>query len=238
MPEILKIEDLKVHYGVINAIKGINVRVNAGEIVTLIGANGAGKSSTLNAIMNLVTSKKGKILYEGQDITKRSTAEIVKSGIVLVPEGRRIFPNLTVQENLMIGSYGRSDKDGIKRDFDFVLSLFPRIKERLKQPGGTLSGGEQQMLAIGRALMGSPQILLMDEPSLGLAPLLVKMVFEVIRKIKDEGKTILLVEQNATMALANADYAYVLETGKITLEGSGKSLLAHEGVRKSYLGVK
>ncbi|MGC8612163.1 MAG: ABC transporter ATP-binding protein [Athalassotoga sp.] len=238
MPEILKIEDLKVHYGVINAIKGINVRVNAGEIVTLIGANGAGKSSTLNAIMNLVTSKKGKILYEGQDITKRSTAEIVKSGIVLVPEGRRIFPNLTVQENLMIGSYGRSDKDGIKRDFDFVLSLFPRIKERLKQPGGTLSGGEQQMLAIGRALMGSPRILLMDEPSLGLAPLLVKMVFEVIRKIKDEGKTILLVEQNATMALANADYAYVLETGKITLEGSGKSLLAHEGVRKSYLGVK
>ncbi|BBJ27347.1 ABC transporter ATP-binding protein [Athalassotoga saccharophila] len=238
MPEILKIEDLKVHYGVINAIKGINIRVNAGEIVTLIGANGAGKSSTLNAIMNLVTSKKGKILYEGHDITKSSTADIVKSGIVLVPEGRRIFPNLTVQENLMIGSYGRNDKDGIKRDFDFVLSLFPRIKERLKQPGGTLSGGEQQMLAIGRALMGSPKILLMDEPSLGLAPLLVKMVFEVIKKIKDEGKTILLVEQNATMALANADYAYVLETGKIALEGSGKSLLAHEEVRKSYLGVK
>ncbi len=238
MPEILKIEDLKVYYGVINAVKGINIRVNRGEIVTLIGANGAGKSSTLNAIMSTVTSKKGKILYEGQDITKRGTADIVKGGIVLVPEGRRIFPNLTVQENLMIGAYGRTDKDGIKRDFDFVLSLFPRIKERLKQSGGTLSGGEQQMLAIGRALMGNPKILLMDEPSLGLAPLLVKMVFEVIRKIKDEGKTILLVEQNATMALANADYAYVLETGKVVLEGSGKSLLAHEGVKKSYLGVK
>jgi branched-chain amino acid transport system ATP-binding protein len=237
MYEVLKVENLRVHYGAINAIKGIDLSVEKGKLVTLIGANGAGKSSTLNAIMNLVTSKKGKISYNGKDITKTRTDEIVKKGIVLVPEGRKIFPNLTVQENLMIGSFGRKDADGIKRDFDLVLGLFPRIKERLKQAGGTLSGGEQQMLAIGRALMGNPEILLMDEPSLGLAPLLVKMVFDVINKIKTEGKTILLVEQNASMALANADYAYVLETGKIVLEGNGKDLLVNAGVRHVYLGI-
>ncbi|MCL4407440.1 MAG: ABC transporter ATP-binding protein [Thermotogae bacterium] len=236
MYEILKVESLKVHYGAINAIKGIDLSVEKGKLVTLIGANGAGKSSTLNAIMNIVTSKKGKISYKGKDITKTRTDEIVKNGIVLVPEGRKIFPNLTVQENLMIGSFGRKDAD-IKRDFDLVLGLFPRIKERLKQAGGTLSGGEQQMLAIGRALMGNPEILLMDEPSLGLAPLLVKMVFDVINKIKTEGKTILLVEQNASMALANSDYAYVLETGKIVLEGNGKDLLVNAGIRHAYLGI-
>lgn len=238
MSELLKIEDLRVHYGVINAVKGITVNVRMGELVTLVGANGAGKSSTLNAVMNVITSKKGRILYEGYDITRKNTSEIVKNGIVLVPEGRKIFPNLTVQENLMIGAFSRKDDQGIKRDFEFVLSLFPRIKERLKQLGGTLSGGEQQMLAIGRALMSNPKLLLMDEPSLGLAPMLVKMVFDVINKIKKEGKTILLVEQNAMLALANADYAYVIETGKIVLEGNGRDLLANEGVRKSYLGIK
>ncbi len=237
MYEMLKIENLRVHYGAINAIKGIDLSVERGKLVTLIGANGAGKSSTLNAIMNIVTSKKGRIFYNGKDITKERPDQIVKNGITLVPEGRKIFPNLTVQENLMIGAFGRKDAEGVKRDFDFVLNLFPRLKERLKQPGGTLSGGEQQMLAIGRALMGNPEVLLMDEPSLGLAPLLVKMVFEVINKIKAEGKTIFLVEQNASMALANADYAYVLETGKVVLQGNGKDLLVNPKVKHAYLGI-
>ncbi len=237
MYEMLKIENLRVHYGAINAIKGIDLSVEKGKLITLIGANGAGKSSTLNAIMNIVTSKKGRIFYNGKDITKERPDQIVKNGITLVPEGRKIFPNLTVQENLMIGAFGRKDAEGVKRDFDFVLNLFPRLKERLKQPGGTLSGGEQQMLAIGRALMGNPEVLLMDEPSLGLAPLLVKMVFEVINKIKAEGKTIFLVEQNASMALANADYAYVLETGKVVLQGNGKDLLVNPKVKHAYLGI-
>ncbi len=237
MYEMLKIENLRVHYGAINALKGIDLSVERGKLVTLIGANGAGKSSTLNAIMNIVTSKKGRIFYNGKDITKERPDQIVKNGITLVPEGRKIFPNLTVQENLMIGAFGRKDAEGVKRDFDFVLNLFPRLKERLKQPGGTLSGGEQQMLAIGRALMGNPEVLLMDEPSLGLAPLLVKMVFEVINKIKSEGKTIFLVEQNASMALANADYAYVLETGKVVLQGNGKDLLVNPKVKHAYLGI-
>ncbi len=237
MYEMLKIENLRVHYGAINAIKGIDLSVERGKLVTLIGANGAGKSSTLNAIMNIVTSKKGRIFYNGKDITKERPDQIVKNGITLVPEGRKIFPNLTVQENLMIGAFGRKDAEGVKRDFDLVLNLFPRLKERLKQPGGTLSGGEQQMLAIGRALMGNPEVLLMDEPSLGLAPLLVKMVFEVINKIKAEGKTIFLVEQNASMALANADYAYVLETGKVVLQGNGKDLLVNPKVKHAYLGI-
>ncbi len=237
MYEMLKLENLRVHYGAINAIKGIDLSVEKGKLVTLIGPNGAGKSSTLNAIMNIVTSKKGKIFNKGKDITKDRTDEIVKNGITLVPEGRKIFPNLTVRENLMIGAFGRKDVDDIKRDFDFVLELFPRIKERLKQTGGTLSGGEQQMLAIGRALMGNPEVLLMDEPSLGLAPLLVRMVFDVINKIKAEGRTILLVEQNASMALADADYAYVLETGKVVLQGNGKDLLMDAKVKRSYLGI-
>ncbi len=237
MYETLKVENLRVHYGAINAIKGIDLSVEEGKLITLIGANGAGKSSTLNAIMNIVTSKKGKIFHNGKDITKERTDQIVKNGITLVPEGRKIFPNLTVQENLMIGAFGRRDTDGVKRDLDFVLGLFPRLKERLKQAGGTLSGGEQQMLAIGRALMGNPEILLMDEPSLGLAPLLVRMVFDVINKIKAEGKTIFLVEQNASMALANADYAYVLETGKVVLQGNGKDLLVNPKVKHAYLGI-
>ncbi len=234
---LLKIEELNVNYGAIHAVKGININVNKGKIVTLIGANGAGKSSTLGAIIGLVKSKSGKIIYNGKELIHMRTDAIVRSGIALAPEGRRIFPNLTVEENLRMGAYFRKDESGINKDLEWVLGLFPRLRERLKQMGGTLSGGEQQMLAISRALMSSPKILMLDEPSLGLAPLLVKEVFDVIKKIKQEGKTVLLVEQNAAVALAIADYGYVLETGKIVLEGNGKKLLESDDVRHAYLGV-
>lgn len=234
---VLSVESLHVHYGSIHAVKGISLRVKKGQIVTLIGANGAGKSTTLKAIMNLVKKSSGRVIFNGNDITKLPTHEIVLAGISLVPEGRRIFPNLTVYENLMMAAYSRKNKNEIEEDLDFVFSLFPRLKERLKQPGGTLSGGEQQMLALARGLMSRPKLLMLDEPSLGLAPLLVKEVFEVIKKIRQEGVTVLLIEQNALGALKIADYGYVLETGRIVLEDEAAKLLNNEGVRKAYLGI-
>ncbi len=234
---LLEIEGLHVYYGAIHAVKGINLKVNKGEITTLIGANGAGKTSTLNSIVGLVRAKKGRIKYKSKDIMHLKPNAIVKLGVSLAPEGRRIFPNLTVDENLKMGAYFRKDKASVKRDREWVLELFPRLKERLKQMGGTLSGGEQQMLAIARALMANPTVLMMDEPSLGLAPLLVKEVFDVINTVKKEGKTVLLVEQNAAAALSIADYGYVLETGNIVLEGKGKELLQNDEVRRAYLGV-
>ncbi len=234
----LRIEGMHVHYGSIHAVKGVSIEVKKGQIITLIGANGAGKSTTLKAIMNLVKKSSGKVYFQGIDITDKPTHTIVQLGIAMVPEGRRIFPNLTVYENLMMGAYNRKDLDGVEKDLEWVFSLFSRLKERLKQPGGTLSGGEQQMLAVARGLMTRPKLLMLDEPSLGLAPLLVKEVFEVIQRIRDEGVTILLVEQNAYGALKIADYAYVLETGRIVLQGPGNELLTNDDVRKAYLGVK
>jgi len=233
---MLKIENLSVHYGGIHALQGIDLAVPEGKIVTLIGANGAGKSTTLNAIVGLVKTSAGRVLYDGKEITGRSTKEIVASGVVLVPEGRRVFPNLTVRENLTLGAYSRSAKDEIEADRERVFKLFPRLLEREKQKAGTLSGGEQQMLAVGRALMSKPRVLMMDEPSLGLAPIVACMIFDIIREINSTGVTVLLVEQNAKAALEEADYAYVLETGRITLSGTGKELLADDRVRKAYLG--
>lgn len=234
---VLKIQNMHVHYGNIHALKGISIDVKAGQIVTLIGANGAGKTTTLQAITNLVRKSGGKVLFGDHDITHMSTHQIVNSGIALVPEGRRIFPNLTVYENLMMGAYARKDTESIRKDLDWVLTLFPRLKERLKQLGGTLSGGEQQMLAVARGLMTRPKLLMLDEPSLGLAPLLVREVFQIIQKIREEGVTILLVEQNALAALKIADYGYVLETGKIVMQDTGQNLLSSDNVRKAYLGV-
>lgn len=234
---LLMAEDLHVHYGSIHAVKGISLQVKKGQIVTLIGANGAGKSTTLKAIMNLVRKSAGKVLFDGTDVSRLPTHEIVKMGIALVPEGRRIFPNLTVHENLMMAAYSRTDRDQIKRDLEFVFHLFPRLEERLKQPGGTLSGGEQQMLALARGLMSRPKLLMLDEPSLGLAPLLVREVFQVIQRIREEGVTVLLIEQNALGALKIADYGYVIETGRIVLEGDGSTLLNNDGVKKAYLGI-
>ncbi len=234
---MLKIENLKVNYGAINAIKGINVHVEKGAIVTLIGANGAGKTTILRTISGLVKPESGKIIFDGKDITDEKPNKIVEMGICQSPEGRLIFSNLTVKENLEMGAYTRKDKAHIKDDLEFVFTLFPRLKERLKQLGGTLSGGEQQMLAISRALMSKPQLLLLDEPSLGIAPILVKAIFEKIVALnKATGITILVVEQNANLALASADYGYVLETGKILLEGSAKELAQNEEVKKAYLG--
>ncbi|MCA1950994.1 MAG: ABC transporter ATP-binding protein [Treponema sp.] len=233
---MLNIENLSVHYGGIHALQGISLEVPAGKIVTLIGANGAGKSTTLNAIIGLVKSSSGSVSFEGKNILGLPTKSLVEQGIVLVPEGRRIFPNLTVQENLSLGAYARTDKDGIEKDRERVFSLFPRLKERIKQKAGTLSGGEQQMLAVGRALMSKPKMLMMDEPSLGLAPIIVGMIFDIIKEINRSGVTVLLVEQNAKAALEAADLAYVLETGRITLSGTGKELLADDRVRKAYLG--
>ena len=232
---ILSIRDLKVNYGGIEAVKGISFDVEQGEIVTLIGANGAGKSSTLRTIAGLVKPASGSIRFMGEEITGRDTIAIVRRGITLVPEGRRIFSDLTVQENLRVGAYLR--KDDISQDLEWVYSLFPRLKERSWQAGGTLSGGEQQMLAVGRALMSRPKVMMMDEPSLGLAPLIVKGIFEIIREINRRGVTILLIEQNANMALKTADVGYVLETGRITLSGSGMELLSNEQVKKAYLGT-
>ena len=232
---ILSIKDLKVKYGGIEAVKGISFDVREGEIVTLIGANGAGKSSTLRTIAGLVKPAGGAISFEGEDITGMNPTEIVKRGITLVPEGRRIFADLSVLENLRIGAYLRHDS--LKEDIEWVYSLFPRLKERSWQAGGTLSGGEQQMLAVGRALMSRPKLIMMDEPSLGLAPIVVRGIFDIIREINKRGTTILLIEQNANMALQTADSGYVLETGRITLSGTGEELLKNEAVQAAYLGT-
>ena len=232
---ILKINDLKVNYGGIEAVKGISFDVPAGEIITLIGANGAGKSSTLRAVSGLVKPRGGKILYKGEDITGKNPTEIVSRGITLVPEGRRIFPDLTVKENLRVGAYLR--KDDITADMEWVFDLFPRLREREWQAGGTLSGGEQQMLAVGRALMSRPKLMMMDEPSLGLAPLVVREIFRIIEEVNKNGVTILLIEQNANMALKTAHMGYVMETGRITLTGTGAELLSNEAVKAAYLGT-
>lgn len=232
---MLKVENLHVYYGAIHALKGISFEVPQGKIVTLIGANGAGKTTTLRAICGLVDAK-GSIILNGEEILGKPTHEIIQKGVAMVPEGRKVFPNLTVMENLLMGAYYRDDEDGIKEDLKWVFSLFPRLEERKNQKAGTLSGGEQQMLALGRALMSRPQLLMMDEPSLGLAPLLVREVFRVIREINEEGKTILLIEQNARAALKIAHYGYVLETGRIVMEGSGVELLNDDRVRRVYLG--
>lgn len=233
---MLEIKSLSVHYGGIHALQGIDLSVPEGKIVTLIGANGAGKSTTLRSIVGLVKPTSGKVLLRDTVISGKATQEIVQMGLVLVPEGRRIFSNLTVEENLMLGAYARSDREGVLKDLSHVYDLFPRLKERRTQKGGTLSGGEQQMLSVGRGLMSRPKLLMMDEPSLGLAPLIVKMIFEIIKQINTEGTTVLLVEQNAKAALEVADYGYVLETGRITLQGKGRDLLMDDRVRKAYLG--
>lgn len=233
---LLKIDNLHVYYGGIHALKGISLEVYKNKIVSLIGANGAGKSTTLRTISGLVRSKTGTIKLKESFIGDMPTHRIVEMGIAMVPEGRRIFPNLTVMENLILGCYIRKDLARIKKDMDWIFSIFPRLKERTWQKGGTLSGGEQQMLAVGRALMSRPQLLMMDEPSLGLAPLLVKEIFHIIKQINQEETTILLIEQNARAALEISDFAYVMETGKITISGEGKNLLFDEKVRKAYLG--
>jgi len=232
---ILKISDLKVNYGGIEAVKGISFEVPQGEIVTLIGANGAGKSSTLRTIAGLVKPRSGEVDFMGEKITGKSPNYIVSKGVTLVPEGRRIFPDLTVVENLRIGAYLR--KDDLTDDLNWVYELFPRLKERSWQAGGTLSGGEQQMLAVGRALMSRPKVIMMDEPSLGLAPLVVKGIFDIIKEINKQGVTVLLIEQNANMALKTANTGYVMETGRITLSGTGAELLANESVKAAYLGT-
>jgi branched-chain amino acid transport system ATP-binding protein len=236
MKSMLKINDINVYYGAIHAIKGISLEVNEGEIVTLIGANGAGKSTTLRTISGLLKPKTGSIEFLGKDIAGAKAHEIVKKGISQVPEGRRIFTEMTVMENLDLGAFIRKDKDGVQADLKRVFELFPRLEERKAQEAGTLSGGEQQMLAMGRALMSRPKLLLLDEPSMGLAPLLIKEIFAIIKDINKEGTTVLLVEQNANMALSIANRAYVLETGRITLSGTAQELAASEEVRKAYLG--
>jgi len=233
---MLTIDNINVYYGAIHALKGISVEVNVGEIVTLIGANGAGKSTILRTISGLLKPKSGTINFEGQNIAGIAAQDIVKRGISQVPEGRRVFANMTVMENLELGAYIRTDSKGIKEDFDTVFARFPKLAERRSQLAGTMSGGEQQMLAMGRALMSRPRLLLLDEPSMGLAPLLVREIFSIIKEINAGGTTVLLVEQNAHMALSIAHRAYVLETGRITLAGSAKELAASEEVRKAYLG--
>ncbi|MDY6268055.1 MAG: ABC transporter ATP-binding protein [Selenomonadaceae bacterium] len=233
---MLNISDINVYYGAIHAIKGISLVVNQGEIVTLIGANGAGKSTTLRTISGLLKPKTGSITFQGEDIAGTPAHKIVSLGISQVPEGRRIFAEMTVMENLDLGAFIRKDKDGIAADKKHVFELFPRLEERQDQVAGTLSGGEQQMLAMGRALMSRPKLLLLDEPSMGLAPLLIKEIFSIIEDINKSGTTVLLVEQNANMALSIANRAYVLETGRITLSGDAKKLAASEDVRKAYLG--
>lgn len=233
---MLKIENINVYYGAIHALKGISVDVKEGEIVTLIGANGAGKSTILRTVSGLLRAKTGNIVFEGKSISTIPAEEIVKLGISQVPEGRRIFANMTVEENLELGAYIRKDKSGVSKDIAKVFERFSRLGERRKQIAGTLSGGEQQMLAIGRGLMSQPRLMLLDEPSMGLAPLLVKEIFSIIKEINASGTTILLVEQNAHMALSIAHQAYVLETGRITLAGTAKELSESEAVRKAYLG--
>ena len=233
---MLKIDNIHVYYGAIHALKGVSLEVRKGEIVTLIGANGAGKSTTLRTVSGLLAPKSGSISFLGENIAGMPAHEIVKHGISQVPEGRRIFAEMSVQENLEMGAFTRKDKAGVEKDFEIVYNRFPRLKERRKQQAGTLSGGEQQMLAMGRALMSRPKLLLLDEPSMGLAPLLIKEIFSIIEDINREGTTVLLVEQNANMALSIAHRAYVMETGRITLQGAAKELAASEDVRKAYLG--
>jgi len=233
---MLRVEGLSAHYGGIHALQGIGLEVKDGSIVSLIGANGAGKSTTLKAIVGLVKPSGGTVSWNGEVLAGLATKDIVSRGVCLVPEGRRVFPNLTVDENLTLGAYSRSDKPGIAADRTKVFDLFPRLAERREQKAGTLSGGEQQMLAVGRALMTRPKLLMMDEPSLGLAPIVVKMIFDIVRTINAEGVTVLLIEQNAKAALEIADYGYVLETGRITLHGPGRQLLDDDRVRRAYLG--
>ena len=235
---MLEIKDLHVSYGGIQALRGVSLTVPEGKIVTLIGANGAGKSTLMRTISGLVKAQSGSILWNGQEILTKPIDQIVASGIAMSPEGRRVFADLTVVENLKIGAYLRRDKAGIQQDLEWVYSLFPRLKERSWQSAGTLSGGEQQMLAVGRALMSKPKLLMLDEPSLGLAPLVVREIFDIIRTVNQQGITVLLNEQNANMALKVADYAYVLETGTLTLSGTGAELLADENVKAAYLGKK
>ena len=234
---MLKINNLQVFYGGIHAVKGISLDIPEGAIVTLIGANGAGKSSTVRAISGLVRPSGGEIIHKsGQNLAGLPSEDIVRLGIALSPEGRRILPQLTVKENLLLGAYIRNDKDGVQEDIEWIFSLFPRLRERAWQLGGTLSGGEQQMLAVGRALMSRPDLLMLDEPSLGLAPILVREIFAIIKYINDVGKTVLLIEQNAYAALSVAHYAYILETGSVVLEGKGQDLLHNPQVKKAYLG--
>ena len=233
---MLKVDNIDVYYGAIHAIKGVSIQVAKGEIVTLVGSNGAGKSTTLRTISGLLKPKNGTILFEDNHIEGLPAHKIVGMGLCQVPEGRRVFANMTVMENLELGAYLRSDKDEIAKDLEDVFKKFPRLLERKEQISGTLSGGEQQMLAMGRALMGRPRLLLLDEPSMGLAPLLVKEIFHIIQEINESGTTVLLVEQNANMALSIADKAYVLETGRIALAGTAKELASSEAVRKAYLG--
>ncbi len=233
---LLEVKNLCVNYGAIKALRGINFEVEKGEIITLIGSNGAGKTTTLHSISNIIKKQSGTILYNGEDITNVPADKIVAKNLIQVPEGRRVFANLTVLENLELGAYLRKDKAEIAKDLEHVFVLFPRLKERLKQAAGTLSGGEQQMLAIGRALMSKPNLLLLDEPSMGLAPILVDEIFEIIKRINADGTTILLVEQNAFKALSLADRAYVLETGEITKFGKASELLNDDSVKKAYLG--
>lgn len=238
MGEMLSVKNINVYYGSIHAIKDVSFHVNEGEIVTLIGANGAGKTTTMHAISGLLKLQSGEIDYCGQTISKMEAHKIIRLGLAQVPEGRRVFSGLTVQQNLQMGAYTRRDgKEAIQNDFDMVFDLLPRLKERRNQPAGTLSGGEQQMLAVGRALMSRPKLLMMDEPSLGLAPLVVRDIFSIIQEINKQGVTILLIEQNANMALKIADIGYVLETGRITLTGSGEELLTNDAVRAAYLGA-
>ena len=235
---MLKLKDVHTYYGNIHALKGIDLEVSKGEVISLIGANGAGKSTTLMTTCGIVPAKKGNIEFKGQDITHMPSDEIVKLGICQVPEGRRIFPYLTVAENLDMGAFLRNDNDEIKKDLDYVYSLFPILAERRNQAGGTLSGGEQQMLAISRALMARPKLLLLDEPSLGLAPIIVKQIFRIIKKInEDQATTIFIVEQNANLALKAAHRGYVMENGLITMTDTGENLMANEDVKKAYLGI-
>lgn len=234
---MLKVNDLQVSYGAIKALRGISFKVEKGQVVTLIGSNGAGKTTSLHAISNIIEKSGGKIFFNGSEIQNLSSEKIVSQGLIQVPEGRRVFANMTVKENLEMGAYLRKDKKEIRRDLDFVYETFPRLKERLHQTSGTLSGGEQQMLAIGRALMSKPSLLLLDEPSMGLAPILVEEIFSIIETINAQGTTVLLVEQNAYKALAIANYAYILETGVIIKEGEAKTLLKDAEVKAAYLGT-
>ena len=234
---MLEVKNLSVSYGAIEAVKDISFTVNAGEIVSLIGANGAGKTTTLHTITGLVPAKSGSVMYNGVDLLKTHNNKIVTLGMAHIPEGRHVFTRMSVEENLETGAFSLKDQSDLKKDLDMVYGLFPRLKERRNQKAGTLSGGEQQMLAMGRALMSHPKTILMDEPSMGLSPKLVKEIFSIIRKLHEQGITILLVEQNAKMALSIADRAYVLETGRITMEGDAKELLNNEQVRKAYLGA-
>ena len=233
---MLEVKDLNVYYGMIQAIKGISFEVNQGEVIALIGANGAGKTTTLHAVTGLTPVKSGHIFFEGKDITKVPAHKIVSMGMAHVPEGRRVFAQLSVYQNLKMGAYTRKDKDEIRQTLDMVYEHFPRLEERKNQMAGTLSGGEQQMLAVGRALMAKPQLVMMDEPSLGLAPIVVRGIFDIIREINAQGITVLLIEQNANMALKIADQAYVMQTGTITMSGTGRELAENEEVKAAYLG--